>query len=98
MANPPLDQQPAEIVGDEVDRFGVAGVFVGLFGDIALDHVVKDLEDVAQHPGRLRHEHPEEFLEGNGLALLALADAAFDLSQNFLDVVHVLFHPLNRRA
>src|SRR5208337_5361499 len=50
----PLHKQAARVVVDEVDGFGIIGIFVYTLAHIAVHHVIEHLEDIAKdQSGRL---------------------------------------------
>ena len=83
-----LHEQAFAVVVDVVDGLRVVGVLVDALPDIGLDHVVKDLENVADHPSGVCGQLLQEGLEGNGVVLVGLADAVVEVMQRVLDVVH----------
>ncbi len=92
----PLDEELRTVVIDVVDRLGIVGVFVVAAAHVALDHVVKDLKDVAHDDLRLVGHLAEEFVEGDRRVVLARLEVLIDVLQRLGDIVGLLGHIRSR--
>jgi hypothetical protein len=75
----PLHKKPAAVIGDVVDGLGVVGILVGAHVDVPHDHVVENLEYVADYPCRVGNEDVQELTEGDRRPVVQLAYALVDV-------------------
>jgi hypothetical protein len=74
-----------------MNRLWIIRVFICAFSYIGLDHIMKDLENIAHYNMGSIGEYTEKFLKGYGRALIQPAQA-------LIKIMHCLFYVVHGRA
>ncbi len=84
------------IVIDKINGLRVIRVLFNPFRDIRLDHIMKDLKNIAYHGGGLLSEQFQKVLKGNECVLVLLTYAMLKVLHCVFDIFHGVIQSLWR--